>query len=109
MSSSYGNSSEPPCGADRIALMSLKACRPSVAEKALSTIRSARSPGRAKRNPGSAVQADEAPASLRSPLPFPQGNRVKELCGDEACEEVVIPGGDFAAESEGILSPGSPD
>src|SRR6516162_1449065 len=38
-----------------------------------------------------------------------QGNRVKELCGDEACEEVVIPGGDFAAESEGILSPGSPD
>ena len=38
-----------------------------------------------------------------------QGNRVKRLCGDEACEEVVIPGGDFAAESEGILSPGSPD
>ena len=38
-----------------------------------------------------------------------QGNRVKELCGDEAREEVVIPGGDFAAESEGILSPGSPD
>jgi hypothetical protein len=35
-----------------------------------------------------------------------QGNRVKKLCGDEACEEVVIPGGDFAAESEGILSPG---
>jgi hypothetical protein len=38
-----------------------------------------------------------------------QGNRVKESCGDEACEEVVIPGGDFAAESEGILSPGSLD
>jgi len=38
-----------------------------------------------------------------------QGNRVKELCGDEVCEEVVIPGGDFAAESEGILSPGSAD
>jgi hypothetical protein len=38
-----------------------------------------------------------------------QGNRVKKLCGDKACEEVVIPGGDFAAESEGILSPGSPD
>jgi hypothetical protein len=34
---------------------------------------------------------------------------VKKLCSDEACEEVVIPGGDFAAESEGILSPGSPD
>ena len=40
---------------------------------------------------------------------YSQGNRVKRLCGDEACEEVVIPGGDFAAESEGILSPGSPD
>jgi hypothetical protein len=38
-----------------------------------------------------------------------QGNRVKKLCGDKACEEVVIPGGDVAAESEGILSPGSPD
>jgi len=36
-----------------------------------------------------------------------QGNRVKNLCSDEASEEVVIPGGDFAAESEGILSPGS--
>jgi hypothetical protein len=36
--------------------------------------------------------------------PSRQGNRVKKLCGDEACEEVVIPGGDFAAESEGILS-----
>ena len=34
---------------------------------------------------------------------------MKKLCGDEACKEVVIPGGDFAAESEGILSPGSPD
>jgi cell division protein FtsZ len=41
--------------------------------------------------------------------PTSQGNRVKRLCGDEACEEVVIPGGDFAAESEGILSLGSPD
>ena len=40
---------------------------------------------------------------------YTQGNRVKKLCGDEACKEVVIPGGDFAAESEGILSPGSPD
>jgi hypothetical protein len=38
-----------------------------------------------------------------------QGNRVKKLCGDEACKEVVIPGGDFAAESDGIISPGSPD
>jgi tripartite-type tricarboxylate transporter receptor subunit TctC len=24
---------------------------------------------------------------------------VKKLCGDEACEEVVVPGGDFAAET----------
>jgi hypothetical protein len=45
----------------------------------------------------------------RRGVPFKQGNRVKKLCSDEACEEVVIPGGDFAAESEGILSPGSPD
>ena len=28
-----------------------------------------------------------------------QGNRVKELCGDKACEEIVVPGGDLAAET----------
>jgi prolyl-tRNA editing enzyme YbaK/EbsC (Cys-tRNA(Pro) deacylase) len=28
-----------------------------------------------------------------------QGSRVKGSCGDEACEEVVVPGGDFAAET----------
>jgi hypothetical protein len=33
-----------------------------------------------------------------------QGNRVKKSCGDEACEEVIVPGGDFALEAEGILT-----
>ena len=33
-----------------------------------------------------------------------QGNRVKVSCGDEACEEVVVPGGNLAAEAEGILA-----
>jgi len=28
-----------------------------------------------------------------------QGNRVKNSCGYEACEEVVVPGGDFAFET----------
>src|SRR6266852_5782466 len=36
-----------------------------------------------------------------------QGNRVKDSCCDEACEEIVIPRGDFAAEADGILSRGS--
>src|SRR5260370_39491170 len=40
---------------------------------------------------------------------FRQGNRVKNSCCDEACEEVVIPSGDFAAEAEGILAWGSSD
>ena len=38
-----------------------------------------------------------------------QGNRVKKLCSDETCEKVIIPGGDFAAEAEGIFTGGSPD
>src|SRR5262252_7426512 len=38
-----------------------------------------------------------------------QGNRVKKLCSDETCEKVVIPGGDFAAETERIFARGSPD
>jgi hypothetical protein len=53
--------------------------------------------------------AVEAVVDERQEAAVLQGNRVKKLCGDKACEEVVIPGGDFAAESEGILSPGSPD
>jgi hypothetical protein len=28
-----------------------------------------------------------------------QGNRVKGSCGDEACEEVVVPGGGFSPEA----------
>ena len=26
------------------------------------------------------------------------------LCGDEACEERVVPSGDFAAEAQGVLA-----
>jgi hypothetical protein len=33
-----------------------------------------------------------------------QGNRVKDSCCDEACEEVVVPSGGFALESLGVLS-----
>jgi hypothetical protein len=29
---------------------------------------------------------------------------VKDLCGDQACEELVIPSGDFSAEAEGMLA-----
>ena len=73
--------------------------------------------GGPKPAPGSAVAAATFAATALSPatriveiqVRSSQGNRVKKLCGDKACEEVVIPGGDFAAESEGILSPGSPD
>ena len=32
--------------------------------------------------------------------PTGQGNRVKESCGEEACEEVVVPGGGFAPKAE---------
>ena len=38
-----------------------------------------------------------------------QGNRVKESCGDKACEEFVVPGGDLAAETKGVLSRSPPD
>ena len=33
-----------------------------------------------------------------------QGNRVNKSCGDEACEEVVVPSGDFAFEAQGVLA-----
>jgi len=36
-------------------------------------------------------------------------SRVKNSCGDEACEEVVIPSGDLAAEAEGIFARRSAD
>ncbi|MBC7950915.1 MAG: hypothetical protein H7Z12_03720, partial [Rhodospirillaceae bacterium] len=32
---------------------------------------------------------------------------MKGLCGDEACEEIVIPGGDLSAETQGIFAGGS--
>jgi hypothetical protein len=34
---------------------------------------------------------------------------VKKSSGDEACEKVIIPGGDFASETEGVLARGSSD
>lgn len=33
-----------------------------------------------------------------------QGNRVKGSCCDEACEEVVVPGGDLAADAQGAFA-----
>src|ERR1700730_10624523 len=38
-----------------------------------------------------------------------QGNRVKNLCCNETCEEVVVPGGDFAFETEAVLAGGLAD
>jgi hypothetical protein len=35
---------------------------------------------------------------------FGQGNRVKKSCGNETCEEVVVPGGDFAFGAEAWLA-----
>jgi hypothetical protein len=34
----------------------------------------------------------------------PQGNRVKKSCCDEACEEFIVPGGDFALETEAVFA-----
>jgi hypothetical protein len=34
----------------------------------------------------------------------PEGNRVKESCGDKAGKKVVVPRGDFALEVEAVLS-----
>ena len=28
-----------------------------------------------------------------------QGNRVKKSCGNKACQEIVVPGGDFAPKA----------
>jgi hypothetical protein len=33
-----------------------------------------------------------------------QGNRVKELFGDQICEEVVVPCGDLSSEAHGVLA-----
>ena len=38
-----------------------------------------------------------------------QGNRVKESRDDEADEELVVPGGDFTPEADGVLGFGSPN
>src|SRR5580700_11502732 len=38
-----------------------------------------------------------------------QGNRVKKSCGNEACEEIVVPGGDFAFGAEAWLAWGLAD
>jgi len=60
------------------------------------------------------MQGNRAKGTLRmrasvwasSVLPEPvgpisrQGNRVKESCGEEACEEVVVPGGGLASEAQ---------
>ncbi len=41
----------------------------------------------------------ESPQRETTPF-YPQGNRVKDLCGEEAGEEVVVPGGHFAFEAQ---------
>jgi hypothetical protein len=38
-------------------------------------------------------------AAVNGKAEFDQGNRVKESCCDEACEEVVVPSGDFSLET----------
>lgn len=38
-----------------------------------------------------------------------QGNRVNELCCEEADQEAAIPGGDLAPQAEGILGSGVAD
>ena len=41
--------------------------------------------------------------------PHGQGNRVEASCGDEVCEEVVVPRGDLAPETQGVLAGSLPD
>ena len=36
-----------------------------------------------------------------------QGNRAKNSCGYEACQEVVVPSGDFAPQTHGVFGGGS--
>jgi hypothetical protein len=36
-----------------------------------------------------------------------QGNRVKELSGDQTDEKLVVPGGDLTPESDGVFGFGS--
>src|SRR6202035_3674491 len=58
------------------------------------------------------AQLREPRTAGRRPVPLPiqqQGNRVKNLCCNETCEEVVVPGGDFAFETEAVLAGGLAD
>ena len=50
---------------------------------------------------GGALGGVETVAKLRGQR---QGNRVKTSCGNKACEEVVVPGGNFAFEAEAVLA-----
>ena len=40
------------------------------------------------------------PLNMKTSACLVQGNRVKESCGEEACEEVVVPGGSFAPKAK---------
>ena len=40
---------------------------------------------------------------------LPRGNRVNDLCSDEADEEFVIPRGDLTSEADGVLGFGPSD
>ena len=48
-------------------------------------------------------------AALDSVEASTQGNRVNKSCGDEACEEIVIPCGDFSLKAQGIFAWGLSD
>jgi hypothetical protein len=41
---------------------------------------------------------------VRSGLHFGQGNRVNVLPADKACEEVIVPSSDLAAQAQRVLS-----
>src|SRR3954470_24333491 len=45
---------------------------------------------------------DAAPLAVKGeckPASLAQGNRVKKSCGNKACQEIVVPGGDFAPKA----------
>jgi hypothetical protein len=47
---------------------------------------------------------DVGSARLLEHLGFQQANRVNKSCRDEACEEFVIPRGDFSADPQRIFA-----
>ena len=61
-----------------------------------------------RRAPRSSLVPSPALSLVPSPPGFglvgAQGNRVKNSCGDQTCEEVVVPSGDFSPEAQGILA-----